>query len=244
MRAIFISLLLLLLVVNKAETRPIIADLSERNIDINANFTGKQIHLYGARVEAGDIVIVVRGPDNNYTVRKKEKIGPVWLNTQAVEFKDVPQFYMVASSKKIEDIAVKPFFEHLGIGLDNISMQARNIKDVDEIEQFKQAMLIHLNRDDLYGEGPEKLPVIEKILYKILLKFPEKIAKGRYVAEVYFFRDGHLASAQFIPIEVKKVGFEAFVYGLAHDYPGLYGILAIFLAIGAGWFASTVFRKV
>jgi hypothetical protein len=43
-------------------------------------------------------------------------------------------------------------------------------------------------------------------------------------------------------LDVRKVGLERFVYNLAHDNPLAYGLLALTLAVLAGWGASAVFR--
>ncbi len=44
-------------------------------------------------------------------------------------------------------------------------------------------------------------------------------------------------------LEVRKVGFEARVYDFAHRYSAIYGLLAIVLAVVAGWLGSVFFRR-
>jgi hypothetical protein len=45
-------------------------------------------------------------------------------------------------------------------------------------------------------------------------------------------------------LSVRKVGIEAKVTEFAFEHAPLYGILAVFIALIAGWFAGFVFRKV
>lgn len=54
-------LILILFLPFLVSAKPIVADLALRSIEIDTNFTGIDILLFGARDDAGDIVIVVRG---------------------------------------------------------------------------------------------------------------------------------------------------------------------------------------
>lgn len=221
-----------------------ITDLSERKIDIHAKFVGKELLLYGARVEAGDIVVVVRGPKDNYVVRKKEDIGGIWINTKSVEFDDVPQFYLVAASRNFDDIEPETLRKELGIGFDTIQLQGVGKSASIELNEFQGALLAKLEEDELLNSEVLTLPLLEGTLFRIRIAFPEKIVSGTYTAEIYSFNDGELRGVQSIPVQVDKVGLEAFIYEAAHESPALYGIAAIILAIAMGWIAATVFRKV
>lgn len=239
-----ISLLAVFCNFNIAQARPMITDLSERKIDINAQFTGKELLLYGARVEAGDIVVVIRGPNDSYIVRKKEDIGGVWINTKSVNFNDVPQFYLVASSRPFSDIDANTIKHNLGIGYDTIELSGTANSASTEINEFQKALFTKLEDNGLLNPETINLPLLEGTLFRIRVPFPEKIVSGTYTAEIYSFNDGELRGMQSIPITVDKVGFEAFVHHAAHKYPALYGIAAILVAISLGWTAASLFRKV
>ena len=81
-------------------------DLSSRLIAITTAFAGTQVLLYGAvPKDSGEIAMIVRGPARDITVRRKSRVGPLWINTQALEFRDVPSFYAVASSVPLNELA-------------------------------------------------------------------------------------------------------------------------------------------
>ena len=81
-------------------------DLSSRLIAITTAFAGTQVLLYGAAQGSGAaIAVLVRGPTRDTTVRRKSRVGPIWLNTSALEFRAVPSFYAVASSVPLEELA-------------------------------------------------------------------------------------------------------------------------------------------
>ena len=52
-----------------------------------------------------------------------------------------------------------------------------------------------------------------------------------------------MQSAQTIPLFVEKTGVEAWIFDFAHDYPMLYGLIAVALALMAGWSAHLAFGR-
>jgi hypothetical protein len=49
--------------------------------------------------------------------------------------------------------------------------------------------------------------------------------------------------AQTTPMFVNKVGVGADIYEFAHDRAAIYGLLAVLVAVLAGWAAGAVFRR-
>ena len=224
--------------------RPMITDLSERQIKITAKFTGKDILLYGARVEAGNIVVVIRGPEGKFLVRKKENIGGIWINTASVEYDNVPLFYRIASSENLSKLDADDLLNKMGIGKNTIQFKTNEKNKDVNIDEFKQALLAKLQNDKLFDFDIINLPFLEGTLFRIRVRFPAKITEGNYTAEIYSFNEGQLQGMQSIPINVKKVGLEAFVYNAAHHHPAVYGLLCIVMAIGTGLLAGRIFKKV
>ncbi len=227
----------------QAEARPIITDVSDRHIKINAKFSGKQILLYGARVEAGNVIIVLRGPDNDYVVRKKENIGGLWVNTSSLEFRNVPQIYRIAASAPLEKIDSDILFKKLGIGFDTIDLRPKKSSSGVDPAEFTKALKSRLQRDGMFDFDVINLPFLEGTLFRIRLEFPAKIRDGIYTAEIYSFDDGQLLGMQSIPIQAQKAGLEAFIYNYAHSNPALYGLIAILIPVGAGLLAGRLFKK-
>ena len=64
----------------KAHANALVADLSKDQIRVASNFTGEKILLFGAIEDTGpsgasDVVVVVRGPSENFTLRRKKRGG-------------------------------------------------------------------------------------------------------------------------------------------------------------------------
>ena len=232
-----------LLAAARADARPMITDLSDRNVKITAKFSGKDILLYGARVEAGNIVIVIRGPDKKYIVRKKENIHGLWVNTESVEFKEVPEFYQIASSSELSKLEADNLLEKLGIGFNTVKFRSNNKDSADIVAEFEEALKTKKEADRLFYFETINLPFLEGTLFRMHINFPSKISDGIYMAEIYSFSDGQLTGMQSIPIEAKKSGIEALIYNTAHDEPMLYGLGSILIAVATGLFAGRFLKR-
>lgn len=234
-------LLLALFACGAARAEPILADLSIRAIDINATFRGTQILLFGARSEPGDIVVVVRGPERDYVVRKKERVAGVWVNYASEKFAEVPSFYAVASSTSLDEIINPSLLKAYDIG-EAFTDPSRYDGPLAKRE-FWGALVQDHQRHALYPAEVQPIYFWGESLFRTALNFPKNIPEGTYKAEIYLLRDGELVALQSTPIVVEKVGFEAHMHQLAHTWPLVYGLLCVVLAGGAGYAASRFFRK-
>jgi uncharacterized protein (TIGR02186 family) len=222
---------------------PLVADLSQYRIEMDANFTGNRMFLFGARDTSGDVLVVVRGPAKDYIVRKKEEIGGIWINQDRMKFFGVPSFYAIAASKPLSEIEQTSLFRQLGIGHETLFSVPSDPKALSKFSEFSQAFLKHQYATRLYMEMPRALSFMGETLFKTVIEFPDNIPPGDYTAEFYLISDGQVVSMQSAPIKVSKSGLDAFLYSYAHERPALYGISAIVLALSAGWFASRAFEK-
>lgn len=239
---IFLTVFLILFTSNFAQARPVIADLSLRTIEINSSFTGTEILLFGARNDAGDIVVVIRGPEISYMVRKKERNLGMWVNKDEAVFKNANGFYTVAANRPIDKIQNDNMISVLGIGIENLHFDIKGKKK--EIPEFKQAFIDYKQNKKLFSPIVEEVSFIGDTLFRTIIKFPDNIPRGTYTAEVYLFSDGQLVGMQSTPLSVYKKGFDAVVFDFAYNYPAIYGIIAVLVALAGGWIAGAIFRKV
>jgi uncharacterized protein (TIGR02186 family) len=235
---------LLLLLPQAGHARAIVADLAIRNIDIDHNFKGIEILLFGAREDVGDVVVVVRGPERKYTVHRKQRVAGIWVNRRALSFAPASSFYAIASSRPLESIKNDQLLNMLGIGVDHIQFEPLEHASEEKLNEFKTALIHYEQSQHLYPSEPEEVSFWGDTLFRTVITFPKNIIGGWYTAEVYLFSDGQLVGLQTTPLKVSKIGFEALVYDFAHEHPLLYGITAVFLALLAGWTASVTFKKV
>lgn len=227
----------------RAEDKLVI-DISSPMVAITAGFAGEELLLFGAMKEPGDVVVVVRGPSGHETVRRKERVVGMWLNRSQMEFEYVPGFYAVGATRPLDEILAPEVRARHRIGLENLTMQpvVRNA-DWETIDEFREALIRNKVRQGLYNPEVGKVALVENVLLRTDIYFPSNVPTGNYTILVHLVKDGRIVSSDDLRIKVGKVGFEAQVYGFAHEQAWIYGVVAILLAVAAGWLADAVFRK-
>ena len=80
---------------------------STSEIAITSDFHGADLTIFGAlsntdqlllAVGQYDVVVVLEGPREDATVRKKERVFGIWVNTRSMTFEAVPHSYSMSSS--------------------------------------------------------------------------------------------------------------------------------------------------
>ncbi|MFZ8864894.1 MAG: TIGR02186 family protein [Rickettsiales bacterium] len=227
-----------------SNAKPLDSDLSQNQILIDARFQGQKIFLFGARNLVGEILVIVRGPKKNFIVRKKEKFAGIWLNKKQMKFYDINSFYDFYASFPLNNINNEILLQNLNIGIENLTFNYKGEAYLEELLDFKNAIIAERNNQELYSNSPKQISFMGDTLFKTNLIFPKKIPYGIYNIEIYLINENKISGIQTIPLEVKKTGFEALIYNLAHEHSLLYGIICVLAAIIAGWFASLIFWKV
>jgi len=229
----------------------VVLDLSEKLIAITSNFTGARLLLFG-NVEAPDtvtpalqrdVVAVVRGPYEPLIIRHKQRMGGVWVNTDAEEVPAAPGFYHVSSTRPLADIAAPEVFAEAQIGLAVLDFDAERDSAIPLPADYKQAVLRAKTREELYAEAPGAITFVGASLFRAEIALPANVPVGSYIATVYLLRDGAIAGQRSINLIINKSGLDRFLYNFAQKTPFFYGVAAVLMALLAGWIAGTVFRE-
>ncbi|MDP6883558.1 MAG: TIGR02186 family protein, partial [Rhodospirillales bacterium] len=130
------------------------------------------------------------------------------------------------------------------IGGANLRLEARDpARPRVEVEAFREALIRNKQSRGLYGSKVGKVHFIENRLFRTSIHFPANVPVGTYVVDTYLAQGGRVTGNKTTLLEVRKFGFEARVYDLAHRHSLAYGLLAILIAVVAGWFAGIVARE-
>jgi uncharacterized protein (TIGR02186 family) len=177
------------------------------------------------------------------TVRRKTRIAGIWVNSQEVTFTSVPSFYFVASSRPLDEIVSQATAVLYGLGIESLQMKAISTTSPKVVDEFATALVRTQQRSKLFPNSVGKVNFIGERLFRTTIEFPSNVPTGTYLVEVFLVRDRDVVSGQTTPLVVSKVGIDADVFGFAGRQPGLYGAIAVFTAMVAGWLASLPFRS-
>ena len=236
--------ILWLIFTHDAQSEDLSVEISNNRISISSNFTGAKILLFGKVNIPGNVVIIVEGPKEKLSVRKKKQVLGIWINTKTLYFSEVPAYYALLSNKPINEITSEENLKKYKIKANFIDTANDSEKKIDKSEllSFKKALVRNKIRKELYFESENSIAFNDK-LFRSWLKFPANAPEGNYQVKTYLFYNQNLISTKKIPLFVSKVGIERQIFDFAKNSPTLYGLTAIIIAILAGWLAAIIFRK-
>ena len=237
-----------------AQAKPVLVpDVSQREIEIVYSFTGANLLLFGAilypggRVPAGErpaeVVVVVKGPTESILIREKEKVAGIWVNADHARYRSAPSFYAIASSRPIGELVDDRTRAIYELGLDSLQLSPVSTAPAEEQARFGRGLVDLKSRAGLYVEAPHAVEITDGVLYRARVTIPARVPVGRFTAETFLIRDGRVLAAAVRDIDIRKSGFERFVARAAERSSILYGLTAVALSVGLGWFAGWVARR-
>ena len=240
--------------VGTGDTVGVVADLSTHTVAIRADFAGTRVLLFGALVRSKEeekarpgIVVVIRGPENEFRMhRKRRKLG-VWVNSDERVFPKAPGYYAILSTSPLEGIAPKQALRAAGIGFEVLKEElirsGKGFTSPQEAAEYADGFIRLQMQRRLFQSDPQGVKMTGRYLFRARFDLPANVPLGTYHARVYLFRQGRLLGTYEAPLTIQKKGFEQFVYDLAHEKPLIYGVAAVVIAIAAGFLANAIFRK-
>ncbi len=233
----------------KAQEEGLVTDLSTAMIELKTSFAGRDLILFGAidrhkATTAGvryDLVLVIEGPPVATLVRRKDRVSGIWINNARAIFQEAPGYYALASSRPLDQIVDAAALAELKLGLDNLQLRPdRAGADGEEAAAFRAGLIRNRQQQGLYQESAGSVRLMENTLFRAGFRLPSTVPEGKYLARAYLFRDGQLLGQRETDLQVSKAGFARTVFSLANERPAVYGLLAVLLALLAGWLAGFV----
>lgn len=250
MRALFALAALLLLA--GARDPILVPEISQHEVRVRQGFTGAELLLFGAILNpegtrAGrdyDIVVVLKGPTSPVLLREKQKVAGIWINADSTEFRSVPSFFAVASSRPIREIVDARTAAIYELGLATLQLSPAGEIEPHEQQRFARGLVDLMSRKSLYQQNENAVKVSEQVLYQARISLPSNVRTGAYSAETFAISRGRVVASAISRVDVTKLGFEGAVTGFAQHYSFLYGLIAVALSVFMGWLAGRLFALV
>jgi uncharacterized protein (TIGR02186 family) len=219
-------------------------DLSEKEIQIQTDFNGKEIIIFGVFKEGENTIVVIKGPKKDTRVMKKERILGLWFNTKKVIYKQLPSLFFLATSSPIKEILNNESLIKEQLYFDELLVNAvtqRNFIEQKNLSNWNNNLIEIKKNSNLYKEY--KFKNIDNKLFQTRVFFPSNSIPGKYEVTIYQIKDKNIVGKKNKIINIKKSGIGEKVYKFAHNQPATYGLLSIIFAILSGLIAATIFRR-
>lgn len=224
------------------------AGVSRDSYMISSTFTGTEIVVFGG-VEAAeggvlpnreglDIAVVVFGPEQDFTVRRKEQTAGLWINRSATKFQRMPGYYFAAATAPFEGLAPPEVLASRGIGLKGMTKPVKA-----PAQPYLEAILRQKQAQNLYLERAGGVTFLSSSVFRATIPLPAEVPTGTYTIKVFAFKDKQLAGGTSVPFAIDKTGLERWTFEFANRHAWAYAAVSILAALLAGFLASWAFRE-
>jgi uncharacterized protein (TIGR02186 family) len=245
-----LALLFVVLMSLPAMAEEVVLGMSKDTVSIDTSFDGSEILIFGAVKRESPIqfdprlqvIITVAGPNETFTVRRKEKRFGIWVNTDAVEVDRAPTFYAVSTSTALglalsdtEDLRHK-------VSIPRAIRSVGAPQNITDATTFTDALIRIKTSSNQYQLNEGTVSVDDQTLFRTSIQLPAALTEGDYKTRIFLTRGGEVVSMYETSIYVRKVGLERWLFRLSRENALLYGLMSLAIAIAAGWGASAAFR--
>jgi hypothetical protein len=202
-------------------------------------YGGAAVQVEGVTGPDGKIIIVVRGGQVKEVFNKVGRVGPIWVNTDKVTISDVPSVLLVFSSEPITTCLTRAAIDKYG--LDQVALKKQmhiesKTRDFDRIADdyflYKAGQRTYqMNKAGIRMGQPAK----DAMPYRLEFILPKAAGPGEYEIEVLECRGGEVVRNSDLSFKVVEVGFPALIAWLAARHSSAYGIIAVVVAMIAGF---------
>ena len=221
-------------------------DLSDKEIEIQTNFNGKEVIIFGLTEPNYHTILTIKGPLKNTKLQKKERFFGLWINSKRMVYKNLPSIFFVASSLPINQILNQEsiikkslYFEQTLVNI--VTQRNFNFNEKNKSESWDKNLIKIKKNTNFYKEY--KIKIVDNKLFQTRIFFPSNTIPGTYDINIYQIKDKKIISEKNKKIIIKKTGVGNKIFNLAHNEPIIYGIICIVFAILAGLLAATAFRR-
>jgi pyruvate,water dikinase len=213
--------------------------VSPTRIAAGSWYAGTTLHVSGTVGASSQVAVRVTGPEEHRAFNRRGKIaGIIWGGIEHVTFEHAPSLYEVFTSAALGAVARPAEREQLQLGYD--TLEAR--MEVHGARAEKREMIEQLVRlketEGLYRVAPGAVHLGDvqqgRRVFDVDVPLPSGAMPGEIEVAVLELADGALAGRDDERVRLERVGMPAFLFRLAHERSGAFGLLAVFALLTTG----------
>jgi uncharacterized protein (TIGR02186 family) len=232
---------------------PALLEVSPKRIRVTSLYHGSTLRVDIVVPSGNEIALELEGGRRKVIFNRKGRILLLWMNVGEVTIGNAPQAYMLYTSTALSELASRETLQRLGLGLDALGPQIETRGEGIDRETMLLEFYKYKEKSGLYDLSygslrPDRSDTAhndnDHEHYSVRIDLPSRVPVGAYEVRLYVFRDGGLAERASETVTIEKTGFPLFVSRLAREHAGEYGLLAIIVAVMAGFSVGLVFSHV
>ncbi len=213
-----------------------------KSIDISAQYNGMKLYVSGEVRKSENVVVEILGSTKDSHFKQKGKVwGIFWMTVAHLTFKNAPTVFMVSVPGSLLNS-----LKDLGIDFKMVLSKIKIEPEPDNRELILRDFLKLKQKEGLYyiKKGGVHYEVNGDVkTYQAVFDIPSKMPPGTYNIVVYKLdKNNKIYSKEESSFKVRLVGLPKFISDMAFNHSLLYGVLAVIIAIGAGFLMGVIFR--
>ena len=203
--------------------------LDKFNIEINSDFLGEEIVLFGQKDEGKDLIIIFEGTEKEANLFTKTKKGLLWINEKQ-KIDKIPSFFAILSTPKhsLNQIFLIPSITSKHALINNFTEKFFIIRSA-------------LKEKGLYFE--EELQVIEDSLFIKKFKIPDNISAGNITVSLYEIQNNKVINFSQKKLNIQKKGLTSDLEKMLIDQSLIYTIILVVFSIIFSLLSNWLFRR-
>jgi uncharacterized protein (TIGR02186 family) len=232
------------LVLSASTALALTVSVSPQEIPINLSYHGANLVVTGTSAAGDELIVKIASAPHDTLLKYKGKAaGLFWMKMGNMDFKNTPTVYLLSSTSKLGGLLSPAERVQYTIGYPALkerteieSSMAEPDKDqwFDHFIQFKKKeRLYRIQEGTVTRQGGN---------YRLETAWPYEAAPGTYTVQVLAVRDGKVVESAETSLEVARAGAVATLSRLAFDRAAVYGIMALVVAMAAGFAVGSLFK--
>ena len=203
--------------------------LDKFNIEINSNFLGEEIVLFGQKDEGRDLIIIFEGTEKQGKLFTKNKRGLLWINEKQ-ELDKIPSFFGIFSTPKysLNEIFLIPSITKNHVLINDFTERLYKIRTALKIK-------------GLYFE--DELESIEETLFIKKFKIPDNISAGDIKVSLYEIQNNEVISFNQKKLNIQKKGLTGKFEIMLKEQSLLYTVILVVFSIVFSLLSNWLFRR-
>lgn len=243
---LYLRLMLMLLTMGAAmlaeASTPLVVATSTDRVNVTSHFVGENLLVYGAITGPGQVIVILRSPDSTEAMQQKTRTGPIWLNGAKVTVTRAPGIWQRLSSAPVRHILPDDTLQKLGLTLSSLVDKARFDPEPDHLDTWQKAFLDEKIRYRNYVVDPAGV-TLKQGLFSAKIRLPASLPLGHYQLLTYLVRQQQVVAVRKQQIDVRQVGFQAWIARFARENSWVYGIVLTFILAGLGFALGILMRR-
>jgi uncharacterized protein (TIGR02186 family) len=210
--------------------------------EIGIFYRGVRLTVSGTVDTGTAVAVLVTGPAGDLPLRTQARIWHAfWGPSGHVTYEHIPVLYLLRTSGAVHDLAPAAELHALDIGYDTFQpAEAQPVARAFFPELIRLKESERLFRISEGGVGLEPAPDGRRRVTAVV-ELPPRAPAATYRVQLFAFRDRRLVLRRETAFTLSRGAFNAFVGSLAREQGLVYGIVAVVVAIGAGFLVGVIF---